>query len=696
MKPTDFARRADAIIAAAASDATTADSIGGDSASDDFPELPLLRGERMAGRVLTRFVVATGLLTVLTAAAAAALAWLGIWEPLVVSVLLVVLAALSWRVSAVMPARALPVWSALALVMISLGATTWAGLTHDERVLPRGDAGVNAQSAFSLAKGHEWPIPLSANEFGGPVTLQIPGVTIASPGFRQIGTFAEPAIEPQTLIGAPAWLSIGFWAGGVAAMLWVPALFGGLAILTIGLLTSSVVGPRWGPIGALSAVISFPVLHAARATADDIMVVFVLCSGLLMLVAATRSGAKGHWQQARAVGFLAGALVGSSSFFHLDGLGQTVVLLSVAALLSIRRDGAGAGVLWGAGVATALSALAALGLSGGLLQDQGTTWIPLGLLVVALGLLASAKVGLTRWGMRVPDRIRAVLPASAAALVTVVGLALLALPSRQALVWTAWWTGPWALVVGVVVVAAAAHRLAQVWLRGERSPGWTGAIVFGVAAASLQWLSPSGDHATPWISGDLVVGLPLVIVCAVVATAWVTRWSTRHLPTVAMVVVSVGTVAILVVPEAVATLPHADQRLSKGQVAAVQQVCRTFGPADVVLMVDDRAANEWLPTIRAQCDVPSLSLTSATRRDPTARASAVASVAQAVSTRGGRLLVMAASSAAAMTGLANRAIRIDVPIAIVRGSVTQDPLQVSGRPDGLSSFPLQVWVAAVG
>jgi len=696
VKPTDFARLADAFIAAAASDPAAADSIGGDRPSDDAPELPLLRGERLAGRALTRFVTASGLLTVSAAAAAAALAWLGIWEPVVASVLLVVLTALSWRVSAVMPARTLPVWSALALLVISLGATTWAGLTHDERVLPRGETGVNAQSALSLAKGHQWPIPLSANEFGGPVTLQIPGVTIASPGFRQIGTPAEPAIEPQTLIGAPAWLSIGFWARGVAAMLWVPALFGGLAVLTIGLLTSSVVGSRWGPIGALSAVISFPVLHAARATADDIMVVFVLCSGLLMLVAATRSGAKGHWHQARAVGFLAGALVGSGSLFHLDGLGQTVVLLFVAALLSIRHDGAGAGVLWGAGVATALSSLAAFGLSGGLLRDQGATWIPLGLLIVTLSLLVSAKVGLTRWGMRLSDRLRTVLPATAAALVAVVGLALLALPSRGALVWTAWWTGPWALVVAVVVMAAAAHRLTQVWLRGERSPGWTGAIVFGLAAASLQWLSPSGDHATPWISGHLVVGLPLVIVCAVAATAWVTRWSTRHLPTVAMVVVSVGTVAILVVPEAVATLPHADQRLSHGQVTAVQQVCRTFDSADVVLMVDDRAANEWLPTVRAQCDVPSLSLTPATRGDPTARASAVASVSQAVSARGGRLVVMAASSADAITGLAKEAIGVAAPIVVVRQSVTQDPLQVSDRPDGLSSFPLQVWVAAVG
>lgn len=99
--------------------------------------------------------------------------------------------------------------------MISLGATTWAGLTHGEQLFPRGEAGVNAQAAISLAQRHRWPISLTAHEFGGPEALGITGVTIASPGFRQVGLPGEPVIEPQVFIGAPAWLSVGVWAGGV-------------------------------------------------------------------------------------------------------------------------------------------------------------------------------------------------------------------------------------------------------------------------------------------------------------------------------------------------------------------------------------------------------------------------------------------------------------------------------------------------
>ena len=685
VKPTDFGRRADAILG----------GVSGDSVVDDTLELPLLRGERLAGRVLTRVVVSTGLLTAMTAVAAAALAWLGIWEPLVATVVLVVLAALSWRVSALVPTRALPVWTALALLVISVGLTAWAGQTHDEQVLPRGEAGLDAQAAVSLARGHQWPISLSANEFGGPGMLRIPGLTIGSPGFRQVGSAAVPVLEPETLIGAPAWWSVGLWIGGVAGMLWVPALFGGLAVLAIGLLTSSVVGPRWGPLGALAAAMSFPVLHAARATSPDVVVVFVLCSGLLLLVAATRAGTRGRWRQARAVGLVAGAMVSSGAFFRPDALGQTVFLLPVAALLVIRRDGAGAPVLWGAGAATALAALTGFGLSGGSLQEQRDVLISVGLLAVGLALLASVMVVAARRGARVPDGVRPVLPAVVAGLAIIGALALLVLPSRQALVWTSWWTGPYALAIAAVVVAVAAHRLTRAWLGGEWLPGWTGGLAVGLGAAALHWCSPSGGDASPWISGGLVVALPLVIVCVAAAAAWITRRSTRRLPTVAAAVVSLGTAALLMVPETAASLPHAHERVSEGQVAAVQQVCRAFGPADVVLMVGDRAADEWLPTVRASCDVPALSLTAATRRDPIRRSSAVAAVSQAVEAHGGRLVVMAAGSVAAFAGTDSATARVGVPIAVVRERVTQDPVQVARRPDGLSSFALQVWLAEV-
>lgn len=229
------------------------------AAGDDTLELPLLRGERLVGRVLARFVVSAVLLTTSVVVVGAALARLGIWTPLAASVALVILTVFSWRVSAVVPTRALPVWTALILLVVSLGATTWAGLTHDEQVLPRDEAGVDTQAGILLTQRHQWPIALAANEFGATRLLRTSGLTIGSPGFRQAGSATEPVIEPQTFIGAPLWLSVGFWARGVTGLLWVPAIFGGLGVLAMGLLTSSVVGPRWGPLGAFATAIALPV-----------------------------------------------------------------------------------------------------------------------------------------------------------------------------------------------------------------------------------------------------------------------------------------------------------------------------------------------------------------------------------------------------------------------------------------------------
>ena len=208
------------------------------------------------------------------------------------------------------------------------------------------------------------------------------------------------------------------------------------------------------------------------------------------------------------------------------------------------------------------------------------------------------------------------------------------------------------------------------------------ALGFGAAVLALRFAS--------------VVSVSFIVVCVAMAAAWVTRLSTRRLPALAAVVVSVGTAATLLVPEAASTLPHAHERVSQGEVAAVQKVCRAFGPTDVVLMVDQRAGDEWLPTVRATCDVPALALSVATLRDPTGSASAVAEVSGAVKAGGGRLVVMAAGSVAAIEGPPGASPVVGVPVVVVNTRVTHDPAPGAGRPDGLPSFPVQVWLASVG
>ena len=111
-------------------------------------------------------------------------------------------------------------------------------------------------------------------------------------------------------------------------------------------------------------------------------------------------------------------------------------------------------------------------------------------------------------------------------------------------------------------------------------------------------------------------------------------------------------------PEALATLPHAGERVEAGSREAAAAVCRSLRPGDVALMVDGRAANEWPQVVRGDCGVPALSLTSAVRQDDARRAAAVGAVAQAVSRHGGRLVLLAADSPTALSLPAGSGVRV--------------------------------------
>ena len=533
MKPTDLVSRADALLT----------EPSGDSPSTTNRAAAAARRALRAGSVLTRVVVALALLTVLGAAACAVLAWLGIWRPLVALPVLLVLLAVAVRVSAVVPGRPLPVWSAATLVTISVAATVWAGVTHSEQVLPRRDPGSYYQSAVNLAEHHRSPIVVPAATIGGPEVLDVPGVTLASPAFYQTGTAAQPSVQPQFVIGPSAWYSVGHWLGGPGAMLWVPAVFGGLGVLALGLLTSAVVGPRWGPLGAFATAICFPLLHVNRSTYSEPLALFVLAAGLLVLVAATDRGARGHAQHARVLGFVAGVLIGGGGLVRVDALRETVLLLPVAALMMIRRDGAGAALLGGAAVATGVSALAALALSGQYLGSIAGSLLPLVALGVVLALAAAGVVVLARRGVRLPGAVRRRLAPACAALVLLAGVVLATRPlwhvehqsaadpgsrvvaglqlrqglpvdggrtyAEQSLGWTAWWTR----------AGGRRGRLPRPRLRrapaGHRvGPGVAAAGVDrplpgrpGVGAAHL---GPSGHHPGPPVGRPPPVHRPAV------------------------------------------------------------------------------------------------------------------------------------------------------------------------------------------
>ena len=687
----------------------------------DTGDLPLLRGEAWSGWVVTRTVVGAALWLVLGAAAAAVLSLVGLWQPWVALPVLLVLGAVASRLAARVPVRPLPLWSAVLLVVLAVGSTVWAGSTHSEQVLPRRDSGSYLQSAIELANGHSRPVRVSADSVGGPDVLAIDGVTLASPAFYATGTPQDPTIQPQFPIGTSAWYSVAWWVGGAAATFWAPAVLWGLSVLSIGLLGSLLVGPRWGPLAASGTSLVFPLLHVARSTYSEPVALPVLAGALVALVLAARHASADRDVGARAAAVAAGLLLGGAVLIRVDALREVILLVPVVALAVVQRR-AHATVL---AVTTGVSAAVAFGLtwltSSEYLGSIAGSLLPLAALGVAVVLASVVLVTGARRGWSAGTLVQAWLPRVLAAGFLLVGLLLASRPlwqvvrqsaadsgarvvaglqsrqglpvdggrtyDEQSLVWMAWWVGPFALVLALLAVVVLAHRAGSAWVEGRDLPSWTGPAVVAVGSTLLTLYRPGITPDHPWADRRLVIALPTVVLLVVACAAVASRWSTRRLPYAVNVAVSVAVAAALLVPTALATRPHATERVEQGELAAVDTVCRQLRGGDVVLMVDARAANEWPQVVRGHCGVAALSTTTALRQDLPRLERAVADIATAVDARGGRLVLLAADSTEALTQLG-----LDTAVVGVDARVQEDARLLERRPDELVELPVQVWL----
>ncbi|KQU69399.1 hypothetical protein [Phycicoccus sp. Root101] len=687
----------------------------------DVGDLPLLRGEAWSGWVVTRTVVGAALWLVLGALASAVLALVGLWQPWVALPVLAVLGAVASRLAGRVPVRPLPVWSAIALVLLAVGSTVWAGTTHSEQVLPRRDSGSYLQSAIELASGHTRPISISADSVGGPDVLAIDGVTLASPAFFATGTPQDPTIQPQFPPGTAAWYSVAWWVGGAAATFWAPAVLWGLAVLSIGLLGSLLTGPRWGPLAALGTALVFPLVHVARSTYSEPVALPVLAAGLVALVMAARHATVAQEVGARAGALAAGILLGGAIVIRVDALREVILVVPVVALALVQRR-AHAKIL---GVTTGVSAAVALGLtwltSSEYLGSIAGSLLPLAALGVVVLVASAVVVAGARRGWSLGTLVRAWLPRLLASGFVLLGVFLASRPlwqvvrqsaadsgarvvaglqsrqglpvdggrtyDEQSLVWMAWWVGPVALVLALVAVAVLAHRAASAWVDGRDLPAWVGPGVVAVGSTLLTLYRPGITPDHPWADRRLVIALPTVVILVAACAAVASRWSTRRLPYAVNVAVSIAAAAALLVPTALATRPHLDERVERGELAAVDSVCGQLRAGDVVLMADARAANEWPQVVRGYCGVAALSTTTALRQDPARMARAVTQITKAVDARGGRLVLLAADSTKALTDLG-----LDTAVVGADTTVQEDARLLERRPDGLVPLPVQVWL----
>ena len=486
-------------------------------------------GPATPGTALTRAGLAVGLWVVLVVLAGGVLGWVGWWTPWVAWPVAVLAAAGAWR--AVRSAPGVPLTRGAgrrAMVLLTLGFAVYAGATHAEQVMPRRDAASNLQAAISLSRDHERVVPVDVDLVGGPELLERGDVTLASAAFYQVGSDADPAIQPQFLMAPAVVYGYGVWAGGPGFAQLLPAVLMAVALLLIGLLAALVTRPWWGVAALGLTGVLFPVLNVARATYSEQLAMVTLVGGLLAItLSVSREGLA-----ARRLALLGGVLVGGTGLARIDFLREVMLLLPFIAI------GAALGRRWVRPLALGLG-----GVDGRRDAARVGTVLPLPRGHPRQPRAAPRPRGRRR--RRVRGRVVAVASGSggcraccwpadpdvAAGLVVLAGLLLWSRPwwmtvrqdpndpgaryvagmqRRQGLPvdggrtyaehtvdWLSWYVG-WAALVVALVVLALALRRALLTLRGGRLEAWAPAFVVAAGTTLLVLLRPGITRCHPW------------------------------------------------------------------------------------------------------------------------------------------------------------------------------------------------------
>ncbi len=694
--------------------------------------------DAVVDRAVDRAGVAVATAVVVGTAVAVPLLALDLWRPVVALPVLLVAVAVAVRCAAAVPGVGdAPAWTTRSMVAVCLAAGVWAGATHAEHVVLRRDAGTYALYGQQVATAHGLPVDARVADIGGPAVLDLPGVTVASPGYFAQGSGAGTHVVPQFLPATPVLLSVGWWAGGWTGLLLVPAVVLALALLAFGALARRLVGPGWAVLATGVLALTQPVLHAGRSTYSEPVALLVGCAAMRVLVAAVQLrrrpvGADGQPPgadaRARWLGLLAGVLVGGAGLVRVDALRESALLLPVVALLAWRRSPVARPLLTGLVAGTLVSAVAALLLSRPYLGAIAGSLLPLVAATVVLGGGSLLALRRARSGGRLPASLARRSPAllSVAVLLGFVVLASrpLWLVVRQSAAdpgarvvaglqlaqglpvdggrtydeatvgWTAWWVGVPALLLALAAAAHLASRLAAALRDGRRLPAWAGPALVGTASTALTLYRPGITPDHPWADRRLVpVVLPAVVLLAVAALAFLLREVAPLLrgrdPRLLPALVGVGSL-LLVVPSAAATLPVATQRTERGEVGAVRAACERLLPADTAVLVDSRAANEWTQVLRGVCGTPTVVVRPLRANGVrTPDAATVRTVSTAIRAAGRRPVAVAAETAQALTAVGV------TPTQVVALRTTEDQRLLTRRPAGSASLRVDLWLGPV-
>ena len=530
---------------------------------------------------------------------------------------------------------------AVVLVGLCVAFAVYAGVTHSEHVLVRRDAASNLQAAASLATTHQRVVPVDVSVIGGPAALERGDVSVGSSAFYQVGSPAEPAVQPQFLLAPAVVYGYGWWAGGAAVAQVLPAVAMALALLLLGLLVASVTGAWWGAAAAGFTALLFPVLNVARGTYSEQLALVTLVGGALALTLAVRADDGGDDRAGarageRAAGvprlaLVAGILLGGTGFARIDSLREVLLLLPLLAVGTALAGRWVRPVVLGVAGSTVLALAAAWSLSYRYLGDIAASLLPLLAMAVAAAVASFGALWLWRRGRRLPAGVVRRLPDVAAGLVVLAGLGLASRPlwmttrqdpndpgaryvagmqRRQGLPvdggrtyaehtvdWLSWYAGWVAVVVALLALALVLRHALRRLGEGSLEP-WFPVLLVAAGSTVLTLLRPGITPDHPWADRRLLVALPFVVALVVVAAGGaLARLEASGRPW------GTGLVALLLVvglgvPAVVATWPFRGVGVERGSLGAVEDVCAALEPGDVVLGVDSRATSEWPQAVR--------------------------------------------------------------------------------------------------
>ena len=242
------------------------------------------------------------------------------------------------------PSRTSGVVVLLAMV-IAAGSSLVNGYFASEHLLTNRDPAVYNTTAAYLASNGELLVDTDRFDvFGGTE-----GLSFSTAGYN--GNAGGEDIYPQFLHGLPALLAVGDWVGGSRLMLRLPAIFGGLGLLTFFAVAQLWVR-RWLALVAMSTLaLTLPQVWFSRDAFSEIPSQALVLGALWLTVEALR-------RRQSTLGLLAGLLLGATLTLRID---SWALLLFVPALYAMAL------LVWGTPSARSTALRLALGVVPGAL-----------------------------------------------------------------------------------------------------------------------------------------------------------------------------------------------------------------------------------------------------------------------------------------------------------------------------------------